>query len=87
MVWSIGANDRYAGTETGHEKTRGPLYTQFFNDVSTDIADVPMVLINLGDHLASSGSENMRVFLRKLDKDSGHGLSVNNMTFCTRIAH
>lgn len=76
-VWSLGANDQFAGD---YEINHGPAYSQFFADVRADIADVPMVLWNVGTHLNSAGdgrSDAMRQFLRRFDQDSGDARSID----------
>jgi hypothetical protein len=76
-VWSLGANDQFGGD---YEMSHGPAYSGFFSDVRTDIADVPMVLWNIGSHLDSNGdgrSAAMRTFLARFDQDSGDPRSLD----------
>ncbi|MGB3407798.1 MAG: hypothetical protein WBA67_09915 [Jannaschia sp.] len=83
-IWSLGANDRFGGTQAGHEISIAPFYSQFFSNVRADVADVPMVLVNLGAHVKAGGgleeadgrSESMRIMLRRFDQASGDPRSI-----------
>lgn len=82
MIWSMGANDRFSGSDAdAFDRNHLDAYTRFFADVRADIANVPMVLLNIGQHIVDWFTDEvdspgfgpaMQEWLDRFDQDSGH---------------
>lgn len=88
-IWSIGANDRFAGADAdAFDVAHTATYNDFFSNVRSDIADVPMVLINIGQHIVdwfTTENDNpgfgpaMQTWLNRFDEASGHANAITDL--------